>query len=572
MNARAARAGFALSLLAALWLAAVPCAHAQAVRAWLDRDRIALGETTTLHIEVDGAADAEPDYAPLLRDFVLSGRSSSRSLLSDASGTRVHAVYAVELEPRRVGTLAVPALAVGARRTTPLSLQVAPAAAAPARAGDAVFVESEADATAPYVQQAVGYVVRLYLGVPLVSGELLQPEPDGATLRQVGDDVRYQRDVQGRRYTVIERHYLLVPERSGPLEVPGPRFTGRGIGGFFDDVFGGGQRALRAGGAPLALAVRGIPAGAPQPWLPLRGLSLRWTSKPATVRAGEAATVALELVADGAMAAQLPELALPAVAGAQVFPDAARRDDAFVSGRPQATVSRSFAVVPARAGTLRIEAPRLAWWDARAGAARVATLPALELAVSPGTASPAGGPAAASPAGASGVPAGSERGAAAGDGWMRVPGVQGRVRTWAFVAVVFALLWLLTFMWGLHRHPHPAPRTEPVPGSGSRGGRAPRARDASGALRRALAQGTLGAVAEALRAAAVPPVDSLDALRARLADPAQQAAVEALQRALWGGGDGTAARSALREAFAAGPRWARPTDAPARGPLPPLYP
>lgn len=565
MNARAARVVFAaFGLLLAVASVAAPRAQAQSLRAWLDRDRVALGETATLNIEIDGRDAAEPDYSPLLGDFEVTGNTSSRSLVSDASGTRMQTLYAVALQPRREGLLEIPALAVGGRRTSPLSLAVTAPAAVPARAGDAVFIESEADAQSPYVQQAVGYVVRLYLGVPMVSGQLDQPEPDGASLRQVGDDIRYQREMRGREYTVIERHYLLLPERSGTLSIPGPRFTGRGAGSFFDDMFGDGRRPLRASGAPRMLSVRAIPAAASQPWLPLRSLSLRWTQAPAGARAGAATTLTLEAVADGATAAQLPALDLPPVAGAQAFPDPPRRDEAFVDGRPQATVTRSFAIVPASAGTLRVEAPRLAWWDARAGVQRVATLPPVVLQVAPGDATP--GIAPGSGLGRNGAPttASSSTQSAGDGGWMHVPGVQGRVRPWAFATVAFALLWLITFMWGLHRHPE---RSKPpaTPADATR----PLAKDG---LRRALAAGTLGEVADALRTAAHPPATSLDALRAHLADPAQQAAVDALQRALWGGGDGAAARAALRAAFAKGPRWTSQAAPRERGPLPPLYP
>lgn len=577
MSARAARIAFAalgLGLgLVLLGLLAAPPAQAQSLRAWLDRDRIALGETTTLNVEVDGASTAGPDWSPLLGDFEVTGNTSSRSLVSDASGTRMRTLYAVALQPRREGLLEIPRLAVGARRTSPLSLTVTAPAAAPARAGDAVFIESEADAQSPWVQQAVGYVVRLYLGVPLVSGTLDQPEPDGATLRQVGDDVRYRRELQGRSYTVIERHYLLLPEKSGALAIPGARFTGRGVGGFFDDMFGDGQRPLQASGAPRVLSVRSIPAAAAQPWLPLRDLSLRWTQAPAEARAGAAVTVTLEAVADGATAAQLPALELPAIAGAQVFPDPPRRDEAFVDGRPQATIVRSFAIVPSRPGTLRIGAPRLSWWDARAGAQRETGLPPLVLPVAPGAAAAGTGGAGASSTAAPG-PEAAARGSA-DEGWMRVPGVQGRVRPWAFATVAFALLWLITFMWGLHRHPKPAPAASPGEADAGQGDAAATraagtARGLATSLRRALAEGTLGDIADALRGAAQPPAASLDALRARLADPAQQAAVDALQRAMWGGGDRSAARAALRTAFAAGPRWLAARAK--RDPLPPLYP
>jgi hypothetical protein len=548
-----ALAAFALALL----LAAPALAQALQLRAWLDRDRIALGETATLQIEVDGAIDAEPDYSPLLGDFTVTGNTSSRSMESDMSGTRVRTLYAVTLQPRRAGVLDIPALRVGNTRTTPLSLTVAPPAASPAHAGDAVFIEAEADASSPYVQQSVGYVVRLYVGIPLVSGQLEQPEPDGATLQQAGDDVRYSRELAGRRYTVIERHYLLLPERSGTLAIPGARFSGRGIGGLFDDPFGDAQRPLHATGAPTELPVRAIPAGATQPWLPLRSLALRWKQVPGHVAAGSATNVVVEAVADGATSAQLPDIELPPIAGAQVYPDPPRREDAFVDGRPQATITRSFAIVPSQAGTLRIEGPRIAWWDAGAGAQRIATLPPLAMTVLPG-ASPA-----AAQRHAQAVPAetGSrdDRG-----GWMSR--ARKGVGPWALATVAFALLWLATFAWGLLRRPKP-----PVPGPADNADAdARRARNGL-PLQRALAGGTLGDVAEALCAGAQPPVASVDELRGRLADPAQRAAVDALQAARWGGGDGTAARAALRAAFARGPRWTEPTRAPAP-PLPPLYP
>jgi hypothetical protein len=90
-------------------------------------------------------------------------------------------------------------------------------------------------------------------------------------------------------------------------------------------------------------------------------------------------------------------------------------------------------------------------------------------------------------------------------------------------------------------------------------------------LRRTLADGDLGAIADALCAMAAPPAADLDALQARLDDDAQRDAVAALQRARWGGGDPAAARAALRRAFADGPRW-KPATREEQGLLPPLYP
>ena len=279
--------------------------------------------------------------------------------------------------------------------------------------------------------------------------------------------------------------------------------------------------------------------------------SLRWRVAPDVAATGQATTGVLEASADGATAAQLPELQLPPIAGAQVFPDPPEHDESFEGGRPRTTVRRRFAVVPSRAGELRVAAPRLQWWDADAGIARTATAPVLSLHVGPGRGTVAS-PAAASP---QRTPAARDDG-----GWMRVPGVQGRVRPWAFATVAFALLWLITFMWGLHRRPHEQAVAAPA-----------RRRDGKDALRRALDTGDLGDVAEALRASLAPPAPDLDAVRDALADERQRAAVDALQEARWGAGDGVAARALLREAFARGPRW---RQAPRGGQplLAPLYP
>lgn len=542
-------------LLALLLLAPAARAQAQVARAWLDRDRIALDETATLNVEVTGIAAGSPDYAPLLRDFELSGHSSSRSWQQVNGASEVRTLFGVALRPRREGRLQVPALEVAGLRTQPLSLTVTGPAVAPARAGDVVFIESGADATAPYVQQAVGYVVRLFVGVPLVSGELEQPEPEGATLQRVGDDVRYTRDIGGRRYTVVERHYLLVPERSGVLEVPGARFRGRGIAGFFDDLLGGGD-ALAATGEPRRFEVRGLPAGAPQPWLPLRGLTLRWAAAPGPVRAGEATTATIEASADGATAAQLPELRLPPIDGAQVFADPMQVDERFVDGRPHATARRTFSIVPERAGPLRIRGPRLSWWDVRAGRAATTSLPELQLDVAPGAATGGAGNRGAADAARTARPRGD-------DDRLRIPGVLEPVRPWAFATVLFALAWLLTLAWGLRRRPEATPAATAAHGEHGK---------PAASLRRALQAGDLGGIEDALLASADPPVERLDAVASRLADPAQREAVAALQRARWSDGDPVAAREALRAAFREGPVWLRHARRDADDPLPPLYP
>lgn len=543
---RVGRAAFLL-LAALASMAGLSTAHAE-TRAWLDRNAIAPGEAVTLNIETDQPGSA-PDYTPLRDAFTLGP-----PYRSPATGNRT--LFGIALTPRREGAVDIPALQVGAERTAPQKLSVSAAhASAPVPRGD-VFLESRVDDPAPYVQQSLGLTVRLYYATPLLSGELAQDAPDGASLQRIGDDVQSSREIGGRRYHVVERRYLLVPERSGPLALPPARFRGQGAGGFFDDFFGT-DRSLSAQGAAQTLQVRPQPDGAPQPWLPLRGLELEYGARPERARAGEAVEIVVEAVAQGATAAQFPEIPAPQVEGAQVFADRAETTERFVDGGPQLTVVRRFSVVPLRPGPLRVPGTRLAWWDVAAGSAQVASLPDLSLEVAPGVAgaSPAA-PAAPTPASPTASPATI---ALPADGTLpRSP--------WFRVAVAFALLWLATLAWLLWRKRDSG---RPVVAAGERDRPAvPSMAD----LRRLLDAGSFDEVVGLLQRMAVPAAADLDGVIARLDDPSQREALDAMRRALWAGqGEPSAARAALRAAFRDGPRWRAPAVVdPA--PLPPLYP
>ena len=140
------------------------------------------------------------------------------------------------------------------------------------------------------------------------------------------------------------------------------------------------------------------------------------------------------------------------------------------------------------------------------------------------------------------------------------------MRPWALATVLFALAWLLTLAWGLHRRPRAA--RDAAPGKKVA---AIAVVPALPGLHRALRGGDLADIADALCACAAPPAPGLDAVHAALADPAQRDAVAQLQRARWSDGDPATARQSLRVAFKDGPRW-RPASAPRRDALPPLYP
>ncbi|PPT77955.1 hypothetical protein XaplCFBP3122_04800 [Xanthomonas arboricola pv. populi] len=544
-------------------------------RAWLDRDSADAGDVVMLNIETDQRG-VDPDYTPLRNDFALGAKSANQQMQVTNGSVTVRALFGVVLTPRKSGELIVPAIRVGNERTEPLRLQVGASAsdagssaagtAAAAQGNEDAFVQTQVDDPQPYVQQSVGVVVRLYFATQLASGELDLEAPDGASLQRIGDDVSSVKVLNNRQYNVVERRYLLVPERSGRLVLPSARFNGRSVGGFFDDYFGRGNGELSARSASIPLQVRAQPANAPQPWLPLRSLQLRYTTTPQRATAGEAAQLVVEASARGATQAQFPELPTPSVPDAQVFAEPAQYEERFVDGSPQLRLTRRYSIVPNRAGPLVVPGLQVAWWDVGAAAAKTAALPDLTLDVAAGSgafAAPAPTPAA-SPSPDNAAPT-----AAAGTLSLQQPAATQPPWGWIAAAIVFALLWIATLVWallrrrgGLHGAPVINPSDATAPGR--------RATHGVAELRRALDTGGMDDVAAVL--CGMAGVADIDSVLAALSDPAQRAAVAQMQRARWGGdGDVTSARSALRDAFAKGPRWRHATAAEPEV-LAPLYP
>ena len=539
-----------LVLLATLFALPGLCIGASAqARAWLDRAEVTYGETATLNIETT-ASVRQIDYRPLAAQFDIAGQTVRRSYELVNGQSRTKSLFAVGIRPRGPGVITVPSLRVGNANTTPLRMTVLPPSVQPASRDADAFVETVLDAAQPYVQQAVGMVVRLHVAVPLLSGQLDQDEVAGASLQRVGEDIQYQREIDGRRYNVVERRYLLIPERSGTLVVPGARFNGQAVGGFFDNVFDDGRKPLSAAAPVKRLQVQPIPSSAPQPWLPLRDLKLRYVQAPKQARAGEAVTVEIEAIADGASASQLPPLAIADNADAQVFADPPQSDEQFIEGRPRTTVRRRIAIVPLKAGLLSLAGPRIDWWDAAQGVARTAMLPPLQLQVAPG----ADLPAAADAAQASVQPQ--------APGNADIPTATASLKRFGWWSLPVIALVLAAAWW--HRRRQPAMADAAPAGSA-----APEASVPS--LAAALGQGDLAAVAHALCSEAGLQGDELDALPAKLDDPAQVEAIAALQAARWGGGDAGSALAVLRRAFAKGARWRR-QEARVAPLLPPLYP
>jgi BatD DUF11 like domain len=525
-----------------------------AVTATLDSNQVGAGEPVRLVLQYEGQTREQPDLAPLQQDFDILSTSRSNNMQIINGSVSSHTETQIVMAPKRAGQILVPQITWAGEVSNPLTLIVSAKGTAQS---DNVFLETIVDQKELYVQAAVNVTVRVYAGEQLLQATLEFAGNGDVLAQQVGPDRNRTLEKNGRQYDVVERHYVLFPQKSGELRLPGPQLAGQVVVRTrpdrlttdpFADLFGaagglaGGAKPIRVHGDDVTLRVNARPSGIDERyWLPAQKVTLtdNWHPDNAEVHVGDPITRDLHLRAEGLTAAQLPDLAalvtLPA--GIKAYPDQAKLDNAAVGDVVIGKRDQSVAIIADQPGKFELAPLRLAWWDTQANRPREITLPGRTVTILPAaggaatvTSAPALSPDAANrrsataPAG----PAGSRSGA------LRDP--------WLWISLAFALLWLGTMLaWILSRR---APRrTAPLS--------APKARaQFRAACRRNDASGARGALL-AWAATAWPESTprSLAALAKRLADDRINALLLELGRSLYRGAswDGAALATAISE-------------------------
>jgi hypothetical protein len=584
-----------ITLLLLTALSSLPAAAA--LQASLDQDQVAPGESVQLTLQRDGHGDSQPDLSPLKQDFAILSRASGSSIQIINGHLATQMQMRLILAPKHAGRIEIPPLNWDGERSPPLVLNVAANPGTAGSTGNAagvahapaahVFFTNTLEQKQPYVQAATTLKLQIHADQPLHQASLSFASSNDVVVQQIGKDRQSSEMRDGRNYQVIERDYLLFPQRSGRISLDGPvldalvadtrsaapdPFFGQGFGNPFAGTMNT-PRPLHLQGDAIVLEVRPRPAGvAGQDWLPAQQVSLEESGRPASgpVNVGEPFTRHLRVSALGLSAAQLPNLAerMPLPDGLKAYPDQPTLNNAEQDGSVSGSREQDIALIASRPGRYQLPAMRLAWWDTVHNSPREAVLPARMLEVLP----VAGGSSSAPPAAA--FPLAPAAAAPAAPIGIAPIATSGRIASvWPWVSLVLGLLWLTTLIaWWRDRRPASPVQSGPlaaVPGTNSI-----RVGTARKAFRQACHDNDAAAARRHLLdwASIVWPHDppaGLNALARRLTDHAVSSLLRELDRACYAGGDwrGEALAQALtilRDA--SDPTIGKPTE------LPALYP
>jgi hypothetical protein len=348
----------------------------------IDRNPLRVNETFQLVFSIDDRSDHDPDFSLLQQHFIILGNQPGSSTSLVNGEYRRGMKWTLQLMPKQVGELTIPAIRFDRERSKPLQIKVEPSALSSVPQ-DELTLQLLADVDEVYVQGQVLLTLRLLSASDISVYQFGGVEIDSldVVIEALDGERQYQARIADRRYLVRERRYALFPQQSGRLEV-GPAVAEAEAR--YDNFQTGGLRRIRS--RPLALEVRPIPAdhhGAY--WLPAKRLELRedWRGDTSALIAGEPVTRSLTLLADGLTAAQLPQLALPAIDGIKQYLQQSDLENSRKGAGIRGKRAQEVTLIAGAAGVYRVPGLRVPWWNLETGKMEVATLPARELVVAP---------------------------------------------------------------------------------------------------------------------------------------------------------------------------------------------
>lgn len=359
-----------------------------AINVSIDRQPVHVNESFQLFFEASESPDDDPDFSPLQAHFAILN-TSQNSQISIINGDYKRSIkWTLQLMPKQVGEIIIPAISFGDDKTEPFQVSVKPAAQSSSGSKSGLIFELSVDRDTVSVQGQVIISMRLMSNVNISAyqfGELITDDMD-VVIEPLDEVKRYQTRIGDQAYLVLEQKHALFPQQSGRLTIPpvlGEVRVSTQSRSLFDPFQSQGE-IRRVSSAELSIEVTGIdPEFSGQHWLPSTDVRLSevWQQDLDNLVAGEPVTRTLILTAAGLTAAQLPELKQNAIDNLKQYPDQAVQNDQRSDNGVVGVVQQKVALIPTAGGTYTLPEIAIPWWNVRTGQQEVASIPARSIQV-----------------------------------------------------------------------------------------------------------------------------------------------------------------------------------------------
>nr|MBS9778387.1 BatD family protein [Gammaproteobacteria bacterium] len=232
-------------------LLSVSALWAADIKAVVNTQKVIEGDAFQLTLITDGDTDT-PDISPLEKDFIILGTSQSNSFRIVNGNKSVTNSWIFTLSPKKKGKITIPSINAGSVQTKPIEITVADITSASKLIGEKsgvnITVRLKGNGDKFYQFQEIPLTVRIEISSRVRDLQLSEPAVADVELQQIGKDRNSQVIRNGQRIEIIERDYIIRPQKLGSISLP--PFALRGVApdpnyrdpmaGFnrhFDDVF-----------------------------------------------------------------------------------------------------------------------------------------------------------------------------------------------------------------------------------------------------------------------------------------------------------------------------------------------
>lgn len=363
--------------------------NAQDLEVSVDRAELARGETLTYTIRIyEQRQGMQLDLTPLTEDFDVLGTRTSSQVRSINGQVESWTDYIVTLFPLTEGELTIPPIEINNLQTEPILISVVNEGPRSNQDNDELFLEIEVNKEALYVQEQLLFTVKLYYTINGIRNpQFTELEMEDTVIQLIGSPNQYEQIIEGVRYGVYEKRYVIFPQRSGPLEIPDILFRGEVTDGSSNFVFRNlNTRRVTAFIEGITISVNERPVAAQEfdNWLPVTNLSIseEWSTDLENLSVGDSITRTITLTADGLDGAVLPPFSPETLDGINVYQDPASIERTYVDGSIVGTRVESSTLVPVIAGTIEIPEIVIPWWDVSGDELKEAVITAKTIQVS----------------------------------------------------------------------------------------------------------------------------------------------------------------------------------------------
>ncbi|MDA0279346.1 MAG: BatD family protein [Proteobacteria bacterium] len=362
--------------------------QAQEVEISLDRNEVARGETVTLTIRIyDQRQGMQLDLTPLTSQFDVLGTRTSSQIRSVNGAVEAWTDYIVTLFPLEEGELIIPGLDINGTTTAPIQVTVTNEGPRSNQSNEELYLEIETNKESVYVQEQLLFTVRLYYTINGIRNpQFTELEMENSVIQLIGSPNQYEKLIDGERYGVYEKRYVIFPQRSGPLEVPDILFRGEVTDGSSNFVFRNlNTRRVTAfiEGITIDVLERPVAIQDNDFWLPVSNLTLEesWSTDISNLKVGDSVVRTVTMTADGLDGAVLPPFGPTEIEGLNLYPDPAEIERTFVEGAIVGTRIETTTMVATESGNFEIPEISIPWWNINTNQLEATIIPATRLTI-----------------------------------------------------------------------------------------------------------------------------------------------------------------------------------------------